>query len=83
MKFINPTEHLAGVFKGGRISAWVDRNRNAIQAKDTQEVELELLLTLSPGFAEKTKGSSPDVRLSLIQQALTLADASPLSATRL
>ena len=77
----NPVSRLANVFKTGRISGWVERNRAAIQEGKTDEVELELLLTLSPGFNRMTESLPAEEKIRLANEALDLADESPLSAT--
>lgn len=75
--------HLASVFKGGRISGWVARNRQPLRSGNRESVELDLLLQLSPGFAQKTAGLPQAEMIQLIKEALALADENPLSATRL
>jgi len=78
----NPVSHLTGVFKGGRISGWVERNRIALQEENANEVDLELLLALSPGLNRMTQGLQAEEKIQLVNQALHLADESPLSTTR-
>ncbi|MBM4402682.1 MAG: hypothetical protein FJ044_05560 [Candidatus Cloacimonetes bacterium] len=75
--------NLAGVFKGGRISGWVIRNRGALESGNWEDVELDRLLVLSPSFAERTAGLTSLEKMDLIVKALALADESYLSATRL
>ena len=74
-------EGLAGTFKGGRISGWVERNRQALGEGDVTSVELELLGKLCPSFATETKGLTPEQKAQAARDALTLADQNPLSAT--
>lgn len=77
----NPASSLASVFKGGRISGWVERNKEAVGAGRTEEVELDLLAKLCPSLAERTREMSAEEKVQLVQEALSLADESPLSAT--
>jgi hypothetical protein len=77
----NPASLLASVFEGGRISGWVERNREAIKAGRTEEVELDSLERLCPSLAERTRKMSADGKVQLIQEALSLTEESPLSAT--
>lgn len=74
---------LASVFKGGRISGWVTRNRKALESERWEDVELGLLLQLSPSFVKGTVGLGEVEKINLVVAALMLADESPLSATRL
>ncbi len=46
-----PVIRLANTFIGGRISGWVERNRQVLAEGDIDPVELELLDKLCPGFA--------------------------------
>jgi len=77
----NPASLLAKTFKSGRISGWVERNREAIEAGRTEEVELDSLERLCPSLAERTREMSADGKVQLVQEALSLAEESPLSAT--
>lgn len=72
---------LAGTFQGGRISGWVERNRQAVGEGDQSAIELDLLDKLCPSFAEATQELSPEEKIQAAQQALAIADSSPLSAT--
>lgn len=72
---------LAGTFIGGRISGWVERNRQAVGEGDQTRVELELLDRLCPSFAEATQGLTPEEKIQAAREALVAADSSPLSAT--
>lgn len=72
---------LAGTFQGGRISGWVERNRQAIEEGDQSGIELNLLDKLCPTFAESTRGLSSEEKIQATRQALAIADSSPLSAT--
>lgn len=74
-------EGLAGTFKGGRISGWVERNRQAVCEGDRARVELDLLDRLCPSFAEATQGLTPEEKIQAAREALAAADSSPLSAT--
>ncbi len=74
-------ESLANVFKGGRISGWVERNRQALEADDYVPEEIQTLDNLSPSFAKNTSGLSPEEKAKVAREALKLADQSPLSAT--
>jgi|GEM_PF-3517069 len=79
---VNGAKNLAGVFKAGRISDWVDRNRPLLDNGDLSSLELGLLGKLSPGFAEATKELTAEAKIEIIREALDIADSSPLSATR-
>jgi hypothetical protein len=72
---------LAGTFKGGRISGWIERNRQSLGEGEVSSVELELLDKLCPSFATETKGLTPEQKAQAARDALVLADQSPLSAT--
>ncbi|MDP4000819.1 MAG: hypothetical protein Q8P83_01105 [bacterium] len=74
-------EGLAGTFKGGRVSGWVERNRQAVGEGDQSRIELDLLDKLCPSFAEATQGLTPEEKIQAAQEALVIADSSPLSAT--
>lgn len=72
---------LAGTFMGGRVSGWVERNRQAVGEGDQSRVELDLLDKLCPSFAEATQGLNPEEKIQVAREALVIADSSPLSAT--
>lgn len=74
-------ETLANVFKGGRISGWVERNRHLLEAGDSVPEEIILLEKLSPSFAKNTEKSTLEEKSKIAREALVLADQSPLSAT--
>lgn len=77
------TELLANVFKGGRISGWVTRNRQVLETNDYVPEEIQLLDRLSPSFAKNTRGLKMTEKARIAKEALEIADQSPLSATRL
>ena len=72
---------LTGTFIGGRVSGWVERNRQAVGEGDQSRVELDLLEKLCPSFAEATQGLTPEEKIQAARLALVAADLSPLSAT--
>jgi hypothetical protein len=74
-------EALANVFKGGRISGWVGRNRHILETGDSVPEEMTLLEKLSPSFAKNTEGSTLEEKAQIVREALALADQIPLSAT--
>lgn len=74
-------EGLAGTFKGGRVSGWVERNRQAVGEGDQSRIEVDLLNKLCPGFAEATQELTPKEKIQAAREALIAADSSPLSAT--
>lgn len=72
--------NLSGVFRGGRILGWVERNRgNLGQISDE---ELKKLEQLSPTFARDTKDMEQVERNQIITLALADADEFPISATQ-
>lgn len=75
-------ETLAGVFKGGRISGWVERNRQALEAGNCVPEEIQRLEKLSPSFERDTGNFTLEQKAQVAREALSLADESPLSATR-
>jgi len=72
---------LVGTFKGGRVSGWVERNRQSVGEGDQSRVELGLLDKLCPSFAEATQGLTPEEKIQAVRGALVAADSRPLSAT--